>query len=817
MSTNNVIVSETNYNVTVDESNNLTVEIALPSVGPSGPVGYTGSAGPQGVKGYDGSVGYTGSIGFTGSAGATGDVGYVGSVGQTGYAGSKGDVGYAGSVGVQGYTGSIGAPTSFRFLIDHTSQDTTSDTVPVGYLRFNYSGGHDATEISFASQDAEGNFFTSYASGLVNWIYDINNQFDLILTNKQGQTAVWLADHFNVQNRASGGLTYIYLSPYGSSSVYWLETATEVFIDIGWSTKGAIGYTGSTGAGYVGSRGETGYVGSKGADGIIGYNGSIGYTGSAGIQGYTGSKGEDGIIGYNGSIGYTGSAGADSTIPGPQGIQGPIGYTGSSGTGGGGSSVTVSETPPATPLNGDMWWNSADGQLKVRYEDTDSAQWVDAINGIVGPTGYVGSQGIQGFTGSQGDIGYTGSRGVEGYVGSQGIQGYTGSQGIQGVQGLQGYTGSQGEIGYTGSASTVIGYTGSKGQDGAVVLDDLNDVTIATPTAAQILGYNGSQWINTAAPQGAPGYLYSGTITTQPQGTGEDSIVIGDGCTTSQGTSSVVIGKSSSASAQAGYGDNIAIGRSNTMSGSNVSDSIALGRSNTGGSVSVVMGNNNTLGLNVFGNIILGANCSIPGTNVQNAGGYCNILGSQHTISSVWAGGYANTIGYGNSLDPGSVALGTFAHAATGGFTYAQGRFAATGDAQVTNYVQRLQTTDATPTILRVSTGAHSDITTTSPGASISVLANTTMLLEYSIVARKSPTGTDYAAWNVSMLVSRESGSIASIVGTPVITQIAATAGASTWAITPNVTNSSITLTVTGQAATQIRWVANVIATKCSN
>jgi hypothetical protein len=43
---------------------------------------------------------------------------------------------------------------------------------------------------------------------------------------------------------------------------------------------------------------------------------------------------------------------------------------------GGGSSVTISTTAPATPTAGDLWWNPDDGALSIYYDDGSSAQWV---------------------------------------------------------------------------------------------------------------------------------------------------------------------------------------------------------------------------------------------------------------------------------------------------------------------------------------------------------------------------------------------------------------------------------------------------------
>jgi hypothetical protein len=115
--------------------------------------------------------------------------------------------------------------------------------------------------------------------------------------------------------------------------------------------------------------------------------------GIQGIQGYTGSQG---IQGIQGVIGYTGSRGATGT-------QGIIGFTGSQGY-----NTQTLATPPSTPNNGDMWFDTESGTIKVYYNDGDTSQWVTAA-GTQGSIGYTGSRGATGATGAQGPIGYTGS------------------------------------------------------------------------------------------------------------------------------------------------------------------------------------------------------------------------------------------------------------------------------------------------------------------------------------------------------------------------------------------------------------------------
>ena len=48
------------------------------------------------------------------------------------------------------------------------------------------------------------------------------------------------------------------------------------------------------------------------------------------------------------------------------------------GGGGGGATVTTSDAAPTTPSDGDLWWKSNEGRLKVYYDDGSGTQWVDA-------------------------------------------------------------------------------------------------------------------------------------------------------------------------------------------------------------------------------------------------------------------------------------------------------------------------------------------------------------------------------------------------------------------------------------------------------
>jgi hypothetical protein len=46
----------------------------------------------------------------------------------------------------------------------------------------------------------------------------------------------------------------------------------------------------------------------------------------------------------------------------------------------GGSTVTISDTAPASPTVGALWWDSVGGQMYLRYQDPNTIQWVPTTN-----------------------------------------------------------------------------------------------------------------------------------------------------------------------------------------------------------------------------------------------------------------------------------------------------------------------------------------------------------------------------------------------------------------------------------------------------
>jgi hypothetical protein len=87
--------------------------------------------------------------------------------------------------------------------------------------------------------------------------------------------------------------------------------------------------------------------------------------------------------GRGGTQGPQGPPGTPGGPPGPTGPQGPVGPQGPQGVQGpsgptSGATVTAQPTPPGSPVDSQLWWNSTTGQLMIYYNDGNTRQWVPA-------------------------------------------------------------------------------------------------------------------------------------------------------------------------------------------------------------------------------------------------------------------------------------------------------------------------------------------------------------------------------------------------------------------------------------------------------
>lgn len=101
------------------------------------------------------------------------------------------------------------------------------------------------------------------------------------------------------------------------------------------------------------------------------------------IQAGSGDKGDKGEKGDKGDVGAKGDLGD----------KGDKGETGDKGNT---ASVITSDLPPSLPVDGDLWWNSAVGDLYVWYDDGISSQWVE--------TSFSGGGGAKGEKGDVGPV-----------------------------------------------------------------------------------------------------------------------------------------------------------------------------------------------------------------------------------------------------------------------------------------------------------------------------------------------------------------------------------------------------------------------------
>jgi hypothetical protein len=120
------------------------------------------------------------------------------------------------------------------------------------------------------------------------------------------------------------------------------------------------------------------------------------------------------------------------------------------------------------------------------------------------------------------------------------------------------------------------------------------------------------------------------------------------------------------------------------------------------------------------------------------------------------------------------------------------------------------QTTDATATVLTTDINAAS-------GANQVILPNNSAYYFRGEVIAGVTGGGNTSAWSIEGAIKRGAGvGTTAIVGTPVLNLVAQDSGASTWAIaiTADTINGGLSITVTGQASTTIRWVAQIRTTE---
>jgi len=234
-------------------------------------------------------------------------------------------------------------------------------------------------------------------------------------------------------------------------------------------------------------------------------------------------------------------------------------------------------------------------------------------------------------------------------------------------------------------------------------------------------------------------------------------------------------------------------GGSNNNATGNNSSVVGGGSNSASGSSSGVFGGSNNTVSGTFAAIVGGASATASNSNAVVLGGSSN---TANAIGSVAIGGEA---GNTRSIQGNLVASASISP--VNSFPGVQ---------QTGLLILGTQTTDATTTTIRSNTSAAS---TTNQ---VILPNNSAYTFQGTCIAAKTAAG-DTSSWKFEGAIKRGANAASTaLVAAVTPTVIAQNAGASTWvlAITADTTNGGIAVTVTGQAATTIRWVVKIETTE---
>lgn len=283
----------------------------------------------------------------------------------------------------------------------------------------------------------------------------------------------------------------------------------------------------------------------------------------------------------------------------------------------------------------------------------------------------------------------------------------------------------------------------------------------------------------------------------------------------------------------ANYTTPFIMGASNTNRPIQVADQTALSSAagNARGKGAIDLGIRRSSALNVasgaYSVVIGGADSKASGAYSVAIGG----LGSQATVGYATAvgghnptcsGTYAAQVGGNTPIVSGSCAFVGAGHYNTasgaysaviggryakadkfGQLTQASGRFAATGDAQSSVLTCRKSTTDGTAT----------ELFTNGSSTRLTLSNNTAWQFFIQVIAWRTDAKTTGAGFAISGAIERTANAASTaIIGTNTALSTSQDAGALTWTATAtaDTTNGSLKITVTGEAAKTIQWVARV-------
>ena len=396
-------------------------------------------------------------------------------------------------------------------------------------------------------------------------------------------------------------------------------------------------------------------------------------------------------------------------------------------------------------------------------------------NAVTGTNSFVGSGVSNGVSGSQSVV----------------VGGNQNSAGNQWTFVCGGFANSaQGVYNFIGCGSTNSGTASAAATTQSATMNGTTAVTLAAPNAnikvgQVIVGTN----INAYQTYVAAVSGTSLTLSLAATGSGTSTlsfytphgVVVGGGNNQATGSYSFIGGGGDAGTAS---NRNVASGDWSVVAGG--LKSVASGQ------YAFVGGGSGAIASGAYAVVSGGVNNQATGFGSTSIGGYNNISNSAY--SATLGGNFASTRGIeGISVFGSQTPLG--------------GTLAL---AQSSLLVLAVQTTDATATVLRSNASAAS---TTNQ---IILPNNAAFAFKGTVIANVTGAANG-AAWEFTGAIMRGANAASTVLmGTPVINRVAATAGATAWAIaiTADTTNGGLAVTVTGAASTTIRWVCKAETTE---
>jgi hypothetical protein len=272
------------------------------------------------------------------------------------------------------------------------------------------------------------------------------------------------------------------------------------------------------------------------------------------------------------------------------------------------------------------------------------------------------------------------------------------------------------------------------------------------------------------------------------------------------GLYSAILGGASNAATSSG--SFVGGGENNTASAGNYA-AVCCGLSNTANATQTFVGGGQSNVAAATNAVVCGGSSnSANGTFSCVGGGISNTAGAQY----VFVGAGQNNTADGNSSFVGGGAYGT-ARGISGNhvFPACNSPIASVlGISQAALLILARQTTDATATVLT------SDITGAAAYNQVTLKNNSAYSFSGEVIAGVTGAGNS-ARWTIDGAIKRGANAGTTVmVGTPTVVMTHFDAGAAAWvvAVTANTTLGCITVTVTGAAATTIRWICRIDTTE---